>query len=86
MNIQDEAYRIFETIWLMPDENKHCGMSRFYSKKLAVLLIKNKYESNRELLFNLKSSGIEISGIVYLSKIQYLIDEERQMIEEIEKI
>lgn len=52
----------------------------------AIACVKNEYYSNRELLYNLKSSGIEISEKVYLSRIQGLIDEEKLLIEEIEKL
>lgn len=55
-------------------------------KKMAIICVQNEYYSNRELLFNLKSHGVEISEKVYLSRLQGLIDEEKLLIEEIQKL
>jgi len=56
------------------------------SNKKALIAVENEYRSNRELLFNLKASGIDISEKVYLSRLQGLIDEEKEVKQEIEKL
>jgi len=62
------------------------SLDKFHAKKCMSICVKNEYNSNRELLFNLKSSGIEISEKLYLSRLQGLIDEEKLLIEEIQKL
>ena len=54
--------------------------------EVAILMAKNEYKSNRELLFNLKSCGIIESDKVYLVRLQNLIDEENILIDEIKKL
>ena len=56
------------------------------AKKCTLIAVKNEYHSNRELLFNLKASGIDIPEKVYLSRLQGLIDEEKEVKQEIEKL
>ncbi len=57
-----------------------------YAKECALIAVKNKYHSLRELLFNLQSHREEIGERVYLYRIQRLIDEEQEVIEEINKL
>lgn len=52
----------------------------------SLISVKNEYHSLRELLFNLKSCGINIPEKVYLKRIQDLINEEKLIIEELEKL
>lgn len=56
------------------------------AKNCALICIKNEYNQKRELLFNLKSCGIEFSEKFYLMRIQNLINEEKQVKEEINKL
>jgi len=75
MNIIDKTEEILDKVrFIVPKKS---------IKEVAILIIKNEYKSNRELLFNLKSSGFSISDNVYLSRLQGLIDEENSIIEEI---
>lgn len=55
-------------------------------KEVAIVIIKNEYKSNRELLFNLRSCRIVTTDNVYLSRLQGLIDEENSIVEEIKNI
>ena len=64
-----------------------CNVSGNKNKtEVAILMAKNEYKSNRELLFNLKSCGIIESDKVYLVRLQNLIDEENILIDEIKKL
>jgi len=52
----------------------------------AIIAIENEYKSLRELLFNLKSCGVNIPKKVYLKRIQDLIDDEEEIKKEIHNL
>jgi len=79
MELKDKAQEIRDHIMFNVSGNKN-------KKEISIILVKHEYKSNRELLFNLKSSGFTISDKVYLSRLQGLIDEENALIEEIKKL
>jgi len=60
--------------------------SDWYKKQCALIAVKNEYHSLRELLFNLRSCGVIESEKVYLVRLQNLIDEEKEVKQEIEKL
>jgi hypothetical protein len=60
-----------------------CGTD---AKICAIIAIENEYYYLRELLFNLKTCGIEIPERFYLNAIQKLIDEEQDIIKEIKQL
>ena len=75
MNIIDRTEEILNQVrFIVPKKS---------IKAVAIVIVKNEYRSNRELLFNLKSSGFAISDNVYLARLQGLIDEENLLIEEV---
>jgi hypothetical protein len=53
------------------------------SKQCALICCETEYHSLRELLFNLKSCGIEISSKVYNHRLNELINEEEKVKQEI---
>jgi hypothetical protein len=54
-----------------------------FAKQCALIAIENEYNSNRELLFNLRASKVIESEKVYLIRVQGLIDEEQEVKNEI---
>ena len=60
-----------------------CGTD---AKICAIIAIENEYYYLRELLFNLKTCGIEIPERFYLNAIKKLIDEEQDIIKEIKQL
>jgi len=55
-------------------------------KRCAITATEIEYHSNRELLFNLRSCGMIQNDKVYLIRLQHLIDEEKEVKQEIEKL
>jgi putative IMPACT (imprinted ancient) family translation regulator len=57
-----------------------------YDKECAIISVKNEYHALRELLFNLKSCGVDITEKVYLFRLDELLNEEIDLIREIRKL
>jgi hypothetical protein len=75
MNIIDKTEEIIDKVrFIVPKKS---------IKSVAIVIIKNEYKSNRELLFNLRSCGMVTTDNVYLARLQGLIDEENSIVEEI---
>lgn len=53
------------------------------SKECAIICTQIEYHEKRELLYNLKSCGVNISDEVYSYRLQELIDEEKEVIKQI---
>jgi len=83
MILKEKAYRLVQE-FALSDYNSNLCLEK--SKKNAIFCVQNEYHSLRELLFELKSKGIEFSEKLYPALIQILIDEEKILKEEIEKI
>jgi len=62
------------------------GMEWNMAKQCALIAIENEYYSLKEQLFNLRSCGIIESEKVYLFRLQELINEEKEVKQEIEKL
>jgi len=62
------------------------GLMSIEIKQCALICIENEYHSNRELLIHLKGSGVIENERVYLALLQKLIDEEKEVKQEIEKL
>lgn len=87
MTIKQQAFELVRDMYSVDVLNhSEYGMEWDMAMQCALISVKNKYHSNRELLYNLKSSGIDISEKVYLSRLQGLIDKEKEIIKEIEKL
>jgi hypothetical protein len=56
------------------------------AKQCALIAVENEYNSLREQLFNLRSCRVITSEKVYLHRLDYLINEEKQVKIEIEKL
>lgn len=56
------------------------------AKRCALIAVENEYYSLKEQLFNLRSCGIIESEKVYLFRLQELINEEKEIKQEIEKL
>jgi hypothetical protein len=56
------------------------------AKACAKIAVENEYNSTRELLFNLKACKVIESEKVYLTRIQQLIDEEKEVTTEIDNL
>ena len=54
------------------------------AKKCASIAVENEYHSLREMLFNLRSCHVIESEKVYLFRLQKLINEEKEVKQEIE--
>lgn len=61
-------------------------VDRRVAKKCALICVENEYYSNRELLMHLKGSGVIENEKIYLGLLQNLIDEEKQVKQEIKKL
>lgn len=57
-----------------------------FAKKCALVSVSIEYTSLREQLFNLKATRVIESEKTYLSRLQELIDEEKELKIEIEKL
>jgi len=64
--------------------NEYCDIVQ--AKQCAVIAIENEYYSLREQLFNLRSSGLIENDKVYLFRLQELIDEEKELKIEINRL
>ena len=78
-----EKFRYKNTVWV-DDENYYSSPKK--TKECAIIAIEIEYHSLREQLFNLKSCGVIENEKVYLKIIQDLIDEEKEVKQEIEKL
>lgn len=56
------------------------------AKQCALIAVENEYNALRELLFNLRSTGVIENEKVYLFRLQELIDLEEEVKQEIEKL
>lgn len=54
--------------------------------KCAIISIENEYNALREQLFNFKACGILTNEKVYLFRLNELIEEEKQVKQELEKM
>jgi len=79
MKLKEKAVEIRDSIYFNVSGNKN-------KKEVSVILAKQEYKSNRELLFNLRSCGLITSDKVYLSRLEGLINEENLLIDEINKL
>jgi hypothetical protein len=55
-------------------------------KKCALIAVENEYHSLREQLFNLRSCRVIENEQTYLKRIDQLIEEEKQVKQEIERL
>jgi len=58
----------------------------YHAKKCIIIAIENEYYSNRELLMHLKGCGALQGETLYLALFQKLIDEEKEVKQEIENL
>jgi hypothetical protein len=84
MTIEEKAKNIFDKMCFVGDDI--CLMYKSSAKQCAIIAIENEYNSLREQLFNLKSCRIIESETVYLKRIEYLIEEEKQVKAELIKL
>lgn len=56
------------------------------AKKCAIIAVENEYHSLREMLFNLRYFGVIQNEKVYLYRLQSLIDEEKEVKREIQRL
>ena len=56
------------------------------AKQCALIAVENEYKALREQLFNIRTCGIIIGEKVYLTRLQQLIDEEKEVKQELEKL
>lgn len=56
------------------------------AKRCALIVCENEYKSLREMLFNLRACKVIEPDSVYLHHIQNLIEEEKEVKQEIEKL
>jgi len=56
------------------------------AKYCALIAVENEYKALREQLFNIRACGIIIGEKVYLTRLQQLIDEEKEVKQELEKL
>jgi hypothetical protein len=85
MEHEDKAKELVENFMNYVDggmEDSHFNRTES-AKTCAIIAVKNEYHSLREMLFNLRACGVIESGKVYLSRLQGLIDEEKEVIETI---
>ena len=93
-DLLENNFKIISQGWDIGESYNYTGiigsvlypMYKKESQQCAILAVKNEYHSLREMLFNLKSSGVQIPEKYYLYRIQSLIDEEQEIINEIQKI
>ena len=58
----------------------------FNSINCDLIAVENEYNALREQLFNIRACGIIIGEKVYLARLQQLIDEEKEVKQELEKL
>lgn len=87
MNHKEKAEELIDR-FIQETRNRFESKSMSYrrAKQCALISISNEYESNKELILNLQSSGVIESEKVYLFKIAQLINEEKLIKQEIEKL
>ena len=61
-------------------------VSPYLAQRCAIISARNEYHASRELLFNLKSCGVNITEKVYLFRLYQLLNEEIDLIREIRKL
>lgn len=89
MNHKEEAVKRVEEFYNkipLDDFKGKYSIFMSHAKQCALLAIEREYNSLREQLFNLRSCGVIESEKTYLFRIQELIDEEKQIKQEIEKL
>jgi hypothetical protein len=79
MTAKEKAKELFDIYECITEIN-------YTAKQCALIAVENEYKALRELLFNLRARGVDISEIVYLKMIKDLIDEEQEVKQEIEKL
>lgn len=62
------------------------GLMSIERKQCALIAVENEYHSLREMLFNLRSCYVIASEEVYLFRLQQLIDQEKEVKQEIEAL
>lgn len=73
-----------ELVWTFGKCVNDLNMTYEQAKQCALIAVENEYHSLREMLFNLRSCHVIESENVYLNRLQELIDEEKQVKNEIE--
>ena len=85
MTPQEKAKELYDKMLSSGDDNGNFVYDAV-AINCAFIAIENEYNSNRELLFNLRSCGVIENGKTYLHRLQKLIDEEKQLKLELEKL
>lgn len=86
MSAEKEAKKLFGKYYIICQEYTEEIQCSIQAKKCALIAIEYKYNSLRELLFNLKSCRVIESDLVYLKRIEVLIQEEQQVKQDIENL
>jgi hypothetical protein len=82
IDLKEKKQELFEKINCSVPEYE--AMSDNDINDLMKVVVKDRYHYLRELIFDLRASGVIESEKVYMHKIQSLIDEEKFLIEEID--
>lgn len=82
IDLKEKKQDLFEKINCSVPEYE--AMSDNDINYLIKVIVKDRYQHLRELIFDLRASGVIVCEKVYLHKIQSLIDEEKFLIEEID--
>jgi hypothetical protein len=83
---QEKAKELFDKFYIVCQEYTEEIQCSIQAKQCALIAVENEYHSLRELLFNLRSCKVIESDVVYLYRLQQLIDEEQEVKIEIEKL
>ena len=86
MTTKEKAEELVDKFYLIPELNGNCIITKHSAKQCAIIAVKNEYHSLREMLFNLASSRVIESEKVYLFRLQELINNENELIQEIENL
>lgn len=62
------------------------GITNVEAKQCALICVENEYHALREMLFSLRASRVIESERVYLSRLDRLIEMEKQVKEELNKL
>ena len=86
LDAKEKAEKLFYKFFLIKDDvYNECRMHENEAKKCALIAVENEYFQKRELIYLLRSNHA-IDEKVYLHFIQHLIDEEKEVKKEIEKL
>ena len=86
MNAKEKAEELIEKMLYQIKYNCQPSISIMVAKQCALIAVENEYNALREQLFNLRSYKVIENEKVYLIRLQQLIDEEKEVKQELEKL